>query len=148
MFGKYKITDLIPQRDPIIVVDHIISANDTLTVTSFRIEESNIFCSGGCFQEPGLIENIAQAAAAGAGFERLEKGLDLIPGYIGGIKNLEVFKLPEVGEEIETTVEVIHTVFNVKIVYGEVRKTDGILCARCELKIFLSEEEPGKSPSI
>ena len=144
MFGKYKITDLIPQRDPIIMVNRIISANDTLTVTSFRIEESNIFCSGGYFQEPGLIENIAQSAAAGAGFERMENGMDFSTGYIGGIKNLEVFQLPEVGEEIETSVEVIHTIFNVKIVNGEVRKTDGIMCARCELKIFLSEEEPGK----
>ena len=144
MVGKYKITDLIPQRDPIIMVDRIISANDTLTVTSFRIEKSNIFCSGGYFQEPGLIENIAQSAAAGAGFERMENGMDFSTGYIGGIKNLEVFQLPEVGEEIETSVEVIHTIFNVKIVNGEVRKTDGIMCARCELKIFLSEEEPGK----
>ena len=142
MFGKYKITDLIPQRDPIIMVDRIISANDTLTVTSFRIEESNIFCSEGYFQEPGLIENIAQSAAAGAGYEKMKNEMGFSTGYIGGIKNLEVFKLPEVGAEIETTVEVIHTVFNVKIVNGEVRKTDGILCARCEMKIFLSEEEP------
>lgn len=138
---KANITDLIPQRAPIIMVDGIISSNDTQTITSFRIEESNIFCSGGYFREPGLIENIAQSAAAAAGYERKSMGLNLLTGFIGAVKNLEIIELPEVGEEIETSIDVIHNIFNVKIVNGTVRRKNGKICASCEMKIFLNEEE-------
>jgi len=140
MEENYNIIDLIPQREPFVMVDGIIKSNDKLTVTSFKIKESNIFCSNGYFHEPGLIENIAQTAAAAAGYERKQKGQDLLTGYIGGIKNLEIYEMPRVGENIETLLEVMHTVFNAKVVIGTVKKKDGTLCASCEMKIFLSEE--------
>ena len=141
MPGKRNITDLIPQRAPIIMVDGIQQTNDVQTITSFRIKKSNIFCSEGYFREPGLIENIAQSAAAAAGYERLNQGVSMLKGFIGGIKNLEIIELPEVGEMIETSIEVIHTVFNVKIVNGTVRNREGKILASCEMKIFLNEEE-------
>ena len=65
----------------------------------------------------------------------------MLKGFIGGIKNLEIIELPEVGEMIETSIEVIHTVFNVKIVNGAVRNREGKILASCEMKIFLNEEE-------
>lgn len=141
MPGKYNIFDLIPQRPPIVMVDSILLTSGAKTTTLFQIEKSNIFCSGGFFREPGLIENIAQSAAAAAGYERHNMGLSLLTGFIGGIKNLEVIDLPEVGEEIETSIEVIHNIFNVKIVIGTVRRRNGKICASCEMKIFLNEEE-------
>lgn len=142
MTGKTNISDLIPQGAPIIMVDGILQTNDAQTITSFRIEESNIFCSGGYFREPGLIENIAQSAAAAAGYERQRVGLNLLTGFIGAVKNLEIIDLPKVGEEIETSIDVIHNIFNVKIVNGTVMRKNGNICASCEMKIFLNEEDP------
>lgn len=139
MSGKYKISELIPQRDPIIMVDKITHSDDNLTVTSFKIREDNIFCSQGFLQESGLIENIAQTAAARAGYIRKEKELETIVGYIGGIKNLRINALPEDDAEIVTTVKVTNTVFNVTIVKGEVRNKNGFVFAECEMKIFLNQ---------
>ncbi len=55
----------IPQKPPMVMVDRIVEINDMTTVTAFLIRADNVFVDNGLFREPGLIENIAQSAAAG-----------------------------------------------------------------------------------
>ena len=55
----------IPQKPPMVMVDKLIFAEEKKVVTSFLIRRDNIFCSDGVFTEAGLIENMAQTAAAG-----------------------------------------------------------------------------------
>ena len=47
------------------------------------------------FKEPGLVENIAQTAAARAGYISHTENKPVLVGYIGAVNNLQVFSLPK-----------------------------------------------------
>lgn len=118
------------------MVDRLISVEQKTTVTALIIREDNVFCENGKFREPGLIENMAQTAAAGAGAKPDMAGKEASTGFIGGIRNLKIMEFPETGQEIVTKATVIHEVFDATIVLGEVFLEDRLI-ASCELKIFL-----------
>lgn len=137
-----EITTYIPQRPPIVMIGKIENVDESGIDTTFLIEKENIFCQKGKFREPGLIENIAQTAAARIGYvcEKEEKEIPI--GFIGAIKNLKIHFLPAEGEVIKTRVTIEHVVFNATIITGKIfcRET---LAAECEMKIFLKEDETG-----
>ena len=118
------------------MVDRLVDIADKTTVTAFLIHDDNVFCENGEFREPGLIENMAQTAAAGVGAKPGNQGGNAPLGFIGGIRNLKINVFPKVGQEIITRVTVLHEVFDATIVQGEVFLDDRLI-AECELKIFL-----------
>ncbi|TRZ73379.1 MAG: 3-hydroxyacyl-ACP dehydratase [Bacteroidetes bacterium] len=118
------------------MVDGIIEAGDKTTVTSFLIRDDNIFVENGLFREPGLIENIAQSAAAGIAAKPDDAPGEPKLGFIGAIRELKIFRLPEAGDEIITAVTVTHEIFNATVVKGSISLHDERL-AECELRIFL-----------
>ena len=126
----------IPQKPPMVMIGKLLEAEGKKTVTSFIIREENIFCSGGFFREPGLIENIAQTAAAGAGYLARLNEKEPRVGFIGGLRNLLILDFPKSGEEIVTEVIVEHEVFDATVVSGKVFLKEHCIAA-CELKIFL-----------
>ncbi len=126
----------IPQKPPMVMVDRLISAEDKEVVTSFLIREDNVFCSDGIFTEAGLIENMAQTAAAGIGAKPATGNEKPPLGFIGGIRRLKINALPEAGQEITTHIQVEYEVANASIVKGRVFLNESVL-AECELKIFL-----------
>jgi|WetSurMetagenome_2_1015567.scaffolds.fasta_scaffold180819_2 hypothetical protein len=134
--AEEEITRFIPQRPPMVMIGKLILAVDKTTTTSLLIRDDNIFCECGFLREPGLIENMAQTAAAGNSFRGGNGQSEPLTGYIGGIRNLRIFGFPPVGCEITTTVTVEHEVFDATVVTGKVF-LEGKLMAECELKIFL-----------
>jgi len=130
------IQQLIPQREPMVMISGLLEASDRSVTTCFHIKEGNIFLNEDVFQENGLIENIAQSAAAMNGYHALIAGEAVKKGYIGGIKNLEVHALPEKGDQLTTLITETHNVMDASIILGEVRR-DGQLLAKCEMKIFI-----------
>ena len=128
----------IPQRAPMVMVEKLHKAESGQTLSSFDISESNIFCKNGFLQEPGLIENIAQTAAVGLGFEYRNENKDVPTGYIGAVQKLTIRKLPEIGKTIYTEVNVEHKVFNITLINGKIT-CDNELIADCTMKIFLDE---------
>ncbi len=118
------------------MVDRLVEIVDKTTVTAFLIREENIFCVNSEFREPGLIENMAQTAAAGVGAKPGVIDGKAPLGFIGGIRNLKIDAFPKVGQEIMTHVTVLHEVFDATIVLGEVFLGNQLI-AGCELKIFL-----------
>ena len=119
-----------------VMVDRLVEVGNGTTVTAFLIREDNVFCEQGEFREPGLIENMAQTAAAGVGSKPGNSGGKAPLGFIGGIRNLKITGFPKVGQEITTHITVLHEVFEATIVQGEVFLGDRLI-AGCELKIFL-----------
>lgn len=118
------------------MIDRLVEVLGKTTVTSFQIRADNVFCENGEFREPGLIENIAQTAAAGVGSKPGNIGGEPPLGYIGGLRNLKIHGFPRIGQEVITTVTVEHEVFNATVVQGNIC-LNGRLIAECELKIFL-----------
>lgn len=126
----------IPQAPPFVMIDELISTTGTETVTSFTVREGHLFVADGRFTEPGLIENIAQTAAAGMGKKAEDNQEPVQVGFIGAVKNWELQALPLVGETIETTITVLHQIMNAHIVQGVINR-EGRTIASAELKIFL-----------
>ena len=132
------IKSLIPQREPIIMIDKIVSHSDEKTSTSLTIKETNIFVEGNIFQSSGLIEHIAQSSAARMGIQTTEEGKEPLLGYIASIKNMIINRLPKVGENIMTEIIITNQINNIIVVQGE-SKVDNSVVSSCELKVFIEE---------
>ena len=128
----------IPQKPPMVMIDRLIAIEGKRTVTSFLIRNDNVFCDEGFFREPGLIENMAQTAAAGVGHEASLAHKPPPAGFIGGIKNLVIHSLPASGQELQTEIVVEHEVMNATVAVGKIFIGDSLI-ASCEMKIFLLE---------
>ncbi|MEP6673981.1 MAG: 3-hydroxyacyl-ACP dehydratase [Ferruginibacter sp.] len=133
------ILSFIPQRPPFVMTGELLSATDQVTITTYVIAKENILVDGGVFTEAGLLENMAQTAAAGAGYKAVNENRPVLKGYIGAVKNFEIFALPEVNDKLKTEVTETGKMFNMQTVEGKVWRGNELL-AQCELKIFLEEE--------
>lgn len=137
MLPTYDIADLIPQKFPFVMIDQLTSSDDTITTTTFTVRDSNLLVTDGYFSEAGLIENIAQTAAARAGYFALSQNVPVPLGFIGSIKDLEIHELPPVGAALETEVKLLHQVFEVSVISGIIRCA-GKLLVQCEMKIVIN----------
>jgi predicted hotdog family 3-hydroxylacyl-ACP dehydratase len=129
------VLSFIPQRDPFVMIGKMLHSDEWMTRTSFSISADNIFVENGVFGEPGLLENIAQTAASRAGYAAREENKPVVLGYIGAVRNFEVFVLPKVGDELITEITIEHKIFDATAVNGKVWCKDTLL-AQCEMKIF------------
>lgn len=134
------ILDLIPQRAPIVMVDEFLGIDNNVSRTRFTVYNDNIFVNNGEFSECGVIEHIAQSAAARMGYIFKSKNLPIPIGYIGSINNFVIYQNPKVGEAINTTIEIIQEVFNITLIQAYCH-IDGKEIASCRMKIFLENNE-------
>jgi len=130
--------DLIPQKHPFVLVDELISCEESLFVGSFKIPENNPLVNNGKLSGGGLTENIAQTAAAGNGFEAKEKGIEVPKGFIAGIKNLKIYRLPSSNSLIITKVIRQNRIMDFNLIKGEIFEGKELI-ARCEMKIYCPE---------
>ena len=140
-FDKIDIHELLPQQEPFVMVGYLRHFDMEKTITSTEIVHGNIFVENGLFSESGIIENIAQTCATRIGYINkyiLKKGIQL--GFIGAIRNLNLFRCPVVGELIETTIITVEEIFGMTLVTATVNVGDEII-ATSEMKIALSEME-------
>jgi len=132
------IETLIPQRPPFVMIDKLLSFSDATTTTGFNIKADNIFVEDGLFKEPGLVENIAQTAAARAGYVSQTENKPVLVGYIGAVNNLQVFMLPQTGSELITEITIENQIFDVTLVSGKIT-CNGQPVAQCKMKIFINQ---------
>ena len=130
------ILSLIPQRPPFVMISKLLYSGESITRSSLRVTEDNIFVENGRFREAGLMENIAQTAAARAGYIARMENRPVQVGYIGAVKNLEIGGLPRTGDELITEITIKDQIFDVTIITGKVWCRESIV-AQCEMKIFI-----------
>jgi len=142
---REQVTKMIPQKPPMVMIDHLLEHDEVRSLSSFYILSENIFCENNAFTEPGLIENVAQTAAIRAGYLGLQKAqkqgaiLDgPVLGYIASVKNCKIQKLPPVESKIFTEIIVEREVLNVSLIRAKVFN-DSELYLECEMKIFQKE---------
>lgn len=138
------ILELIPQRHPMVMIDRLLSCDEKQVVTRFSIKPGNLFADQNGFSVSGIMENMAQTAAARTGYLLKSQTGELnkkIPvGVIGSIKNFRLHFQPPVGATIQTTIIVEHEVLMATVVKGRT-EMDGKLVAEAELQIYLTEEQ-------
>lgn len=129
---------LIPQRAPMVMVDLLQNMTDESAKTGLLIREENIFVDNGQLQEGGIIEHIAQSAAAFAGWRGCKDGTPKL-GYIGEIKKMYLHKLPKTGVKLETHMQVMGEAGGITLLSAET-KAEGEVIAEGMMKIFLKED--------
>jgi 3-hydroxyacyl-[acyl-carrier-protein] dehydratase len=133
------ITRYIPQRQPMVMVHDLVEANETQVVTRFLVERESTFVVNDQLTEPGLVENMAQTAAAQVGYSCSLKNIPVPIGYIAAVKDLKIVRLPGMNALITTTVTIIDHILDVTRASGRVEE-GGELCCSCELRIFIKRE--------
>ncbi len=133
------IQEIIPQRPPFRMVDRLLSYDKTVSEATLLLRPDNIFLDD-TFQAAGIVEHIAQTCAARIGYyNKYILHRDIVIGYIGAIRQLDVKRHPSVGEELLTRIEVLSSAFGMTLVSAEVSTSQGELIADGEVKIALSE---------
>jgi predicted hotdog family 3-hydroxylacyl-ACP dehydratase len=135
---RFDILELIPQRAPFVMITELMDVREQSATSSFKILEENIFVKDGQFQESGLIENIAQTAAAMSGYKAKVSGSAAEIGFLGSVKNLRIYYLPDVDSNLTTEVCLENQVMNVNLLKGFIRQEDKLV-AECEMKVFIIE---------
>ncbi len=133
---EYDILELIPQRPPMAMIDRLTHAGENSAGGRLFIKESNVFCHEAHFQEAGLIEFIAQTAAAYEGYRQLSEQKTVKPGYIGAIRNLVIHSLPEINTEIHSDIIVDNELLGYTLITGKIFQDNSIV-AECEMRILL-----------
>lgn len=134
-----EILKLIPQRDPIVMVDCFYGIDKEFSYTGLTIHESNIFCNNGVFSECGIIEHIAQSAAARVGYIHTSNNEPVPLGFIGSVDKMTIHSLPAKGDTLHTTLKIEQEVFDITMVSATVRVGETLI-AEGLLKIFLKKE--------
>ncbi|MBO9617745.1 MAG: 3-hydroxyacyl-ACP dehydratase [Niabella sp.] len=107
-------------------------------VTQLMVSDDNVLVAGGVFTEPGLVENIAQTAAAHMGYSCRQENKPVPVGFIGAVQQLKITRLPKTGERLTTAIVIKNQIFNATIVAGTVSIRDEVI-ASCEMRIFTAE---------
>lgn len=134
----FPIEELIPQRAPIVMVDRLTSIEEGVSYTELEVRADNLFVERGVLSECGLIEHIAQSAAARIGYLFRMRGEAVPIGYIGSVNQFALGRLPRVGERLTTSIRVLQEVYQVSLVEAEVRSDDEVV-ASSRMKIFLEQ---------
>lgn len=136
----YDILDLIPQRPPIVMIDTFlgIDTND-VAQAALTVLSNNIFVENNLLQEPGIVEHIAQTAAARAGYLFKINNEPIILGFIGSVDKLKIYRLPNIGERLITSISVISEIGDITMISAQT-VVEKELIAECRMKIFLKKE--------
>ena len=126
----------IPQRLPFVMIDTLLYADENIVQTGFTVTDENVLVTNGILSEAGLLENIAQTAAARAGYMALQENKPVELGYICSVKNFEIFHLPEINAELVTEVRIETQVAGIIKVSGVVTH-NRIRIAQCEMNILI-----------
>jgi len=129
---------LIPQKEPIVLVDRLLDSNKEYSVSDFLIRKDCVFVENGRFVSAGLLENIAQTCALRIGY--LNRGQKVRIGVVGAVKNFSVVHFPSVGETLTTTVKEVLYVDPALVVSAETCVGNESV-ATCEMKVFLTDQE-------
>lgn len=134
-----EIFQLIPQRPPIVMVDKFFGMEGEQSFSGLTVTAENIFCQDGVLQEAGVIEHIAQSAAARVGYIALQQKEPVPLGFIGSVDKMKIHHLPSVSSELKTTITVMQEVGDITLISAET-KSGETLIAEGRMKIFLKKE--------
>lgn len=139
LYQDEELFKLMPQRDPIVMVDKVYDAEGDTAHTGLTVKLENYFIEeDGLMAEPGIIEHIAQSASAFMGHKALLAGEPLPVGYIGEVKKFHCHVRPAVGDVLTTAVVLGAEVNGVTLMTGEVYCGE-VLVADTQMKLFVEK---------
>lgn len=132
------IKKLIPQREPIIMVDSIFDHEEGKVIGGLVVKKDSIFIENNQLKEPGILEHMAQTVALYTGYQFYIRNESAPIGYIGSMKSIEINRLPKVNETLRTTATILHEVMGVTLVSIETKIEEEVI-AKGEMKTVIAE---------
>jgi len=132
------VTELIPQKDPFVLVNTLEYFSETEVTSSFTVTEEHIFCKNGVLTEAGLIENMAQTVALHTGYDFFRKGEEAPTGYIGSVKRVTIERLPLLKDVITTRATILQEFMGVTMVAIKVFNAQNEEIASSEMKTVIA----------
>lgn len=143
--SEENILELIPQRFPMVMIDSLEACDEKKAVSRLTIRKDNLFLNRHGFTTAGMMETIAQTAAARTGYlltaQPGSSDKKIPVGVIGSIKNFRMFFQPPIGSRILTTVSIEHEVLQATVIKGKI-ELNGEIVADCDMQIFLTNDQP------
>lgn len=134
------ILQLIPQRPPMVMIDRFGGIDGNTSSGGLLVDFENLFFEKGHLQIAGVIEHIAQVAAARVGYIYNYLKKEPIPlGFIGSVDKLTVHSLPTHGHYLYTEITLIQEVGDITLI-AATSTCNGQPVADCRMKIFLKKE--------
>ncbi|TDX13572.1 hypothetical protein [Flavobacterium sp. S87F.05.LMB.W.Kidney.N] len=116
LLEKEMVENLLPQKFPFVMVDAMHSYTETSLVSGLKIQQDNIFVNNNTFLEAGLIEHMAQSVALHTGYQFFLRNETAPTGYIGSIKEIEIKRLPELNDIIQSEVTILQEFAGITLV--------------------------------
>ncbi|WP_343594252.1 hypothetical protein [Flavobacterium sp.] len=116
LLEKETVENLLPQKFPFVMVDAMHSYTETSLVSGLKIQSENIFVKNDIFLEAGLIEHMAQSVALHTGYQYFLRNEIAPTGYIGSIKEIEIKKLPQLNDNIQSEVTILQEFAGITLV--------------------------------
>lgn len=129
---------LIPQREPMVMIDTFLGIDGNSSFTTLTVRDDNLFCKAGCLQEAGIIEHIAQSAAARTGYLFAGRGEAIPTGFIGSVDKMKIYRLPPVGSCLRTEITIVQEVGDITLISARVEEEEATV-AEGQMKIFLQK---------
>lgn len=119
------------------MVGELLFADDTTARTRYVVDAANPLMDRGRFPAGGLLENMAQTVAAGAGLMALRSGGSVTPGHIVSVSRFTIGPLPQPGDELLTETTIRTRIPDIIVISGRVT-CNAVEIAACEMKILTS----------
>lgn len=140
-----ELLELVPQRPPMLMVDQFLGISDGVSWSGLTVRPDNVFCTGGVFAAPGIVEHMAQSAAARAGYSFRKDGCPVPLGFVASIEKMHFSgSLPRPGDSLRTSVEVVADIFGMCLVHAVCWRGEEVL-AEGDMKIYLDTERDEKA---
>lgn len=111
-----EILKMIPQRFPIVLVDSLYEYSSLSVKTGLLVSKDSLFVLEDVLQESGLLEHMAQSVALHTGYDYCVRNEKSPTGYIGSIQKVELYRMPRIGELIQTDVLIVQEFMGVTLV--------------------------------
>lgn len=138
IFEKDFVEKLLPQKFPFVMVDKMYDYTETSLVSGFTIQNDAIFLEKNNFLESGIIEHMAQSVALHTGYQFYLRNEQAPTGYIGSVKDIVINKLPQLHDEIRTTVSILQEFGGITLV-DVVTKLNDVEIAKGQMKTVLAK---------
>ena len=138
LLEKETVKNLLPQKFPFVMVDVMYSYTETSLISGLTIQNDNIFTENNIFLEAGLIEHMAQSVALHTGYQFFLRNETAPTGYIGSIKEIEIKKLPEINDSIQSEVTILQEFAGITLV-NIVTKLNNEEIANGQMKTVLAK---------
>lgn len=138
IIGGEDILGLIPQRSPIVMIDKFYGIEDNISYSGLTINKDNLFFDNDHFSEAGIVEHIAQSAAARIGYLCQQQQIPVPIGFIGSVDKMKFHALPVNGDELKTEITVMQEVDVITLISAIVKVKETVI-AECRMKIFINK---------